>query len=359
MATTTPNYGWTVPTSSDLVKNGATAIETLGDSVDDALWSSGFGQAGKNKIINGDFGIWQRGTSFNSPSATFCADRFSFTVSGGSGTPTVTQQTFTAGTAPVAGYEGTFYPRINTATSATYFDVLQKIENVRTFAGQIVTFSFWAKASATTSAAMIVRQNFGSGGSANVDTIIYPSITTSWQRFTMTVNTLGSMTGKTIGANSYLMAGFFANGAPPSGVTIDTWGWQLEYGSKATPFQLAGGGDPQSELALCQRYYWRANAQANYSNICFGYGATTGIIQTIMNHPVQMRTTPTSIDYLNIAAYDGLTVYGSVTSIGINTATLISSSTNINYASGIVVGKLYSVLSNNTTNSYIGFSAEL
>ena len=34
MSTTTPNFGWTVPTSSDLVKNGATAIETLGDSVD-------------------------------------------------------------------------------------------------------------------------------------------------------------------------------------------------------------------------------------------------------------------------------------------------------------------------------------
>ena len=42
MATTTPNYGWSVPTSSDLVKNGATAIETLGDSVDDSLWNSGF-----------------------------------------------------------------------------------------------------------------------------------------------------------------------------------------------------------------------------------------------------------------------------------------------------------------------------
>lgn len=34
MATTTPNFGWSVPTSTDLVKNGATAIETLGDSVD-------------------------------------------------------------------------------------------------------------------------------------------------------------------------------------------------------------------------------------------------------------------------------------------------------------------------------------
>ena len=37
MATTTPNFGWTVPTSSDLVKNGATAIETLGDSIDASL----------------------------------------------------------------------------------------------------------------------------------------------------------------------------------------------------------------------------------------------------------------------------------------------------------------------------------
>jgi hypothetical protein len=34
MATTTPNYGWVVPTSTDLVKDGATAIETLGDSID-------------------------------------------------------------------------------------------------------------------------------------------------------------------------------------------------------------------------------------------------------------------------------------------------------------------------------------
>jgi hypothetical protein len=37
MATTTPNFGWTVPTSSDLVKNGATAIETLGDAVDASI----------------------------------------------------------------------------------------------------------------------------------------------------------------------------------------------------------------------------------------------------------------------------------------------------------------------------------
>lgn len=34
MATTTPNNGWPVPTSTDLVTNGATAIESLGDAID-------------------------------------------------------------------------------------------------------------------------------------------------------------------------------------------------------------------------------------------------------------------------------------------------------------------------------------
>lgn len=34
MATVTPNFNWPVPTSGDLVKNGATAIESLGDSID-------------------------------------------------------------------------------------------------------------------------------------------------------------------------------------------------------------------------------------------------------------------------------------------------------------------------------------
>jgi hypothetical protein len=39
MATTTPNYGWDVPTSSDYVKLGAVAIETLGDDIDATLFS--------------------------------------------------------------------------------------------------------------------------------------------------------------------------------------------------------------------------------------------------------------------------------------------------------------------------------
>jgi len=37
MATITPAYSWPVPTSSDLVKDGATAIEALGDAIDASM----------------------------------------------------------------------------------------------------------------------------------------------------------------------------------------------------------------------------------------------------------------------------------------------------------------------------------
>jgi hypothetical protein len=47
MATTTPNYGWAVPTSTDLVKDGATAIETLGDAIDASLVNLRGGTAGQ------------------------------------------------------------------------------------------------------------------------------------------------------------------------------------------------------------------------------------------------------------------------------------------------------------------------
>jgi hypothetical protein len=43
MATTTPNYGWPVPTSTDLVKDGATAIEALGDAIDATVFANAAG----------------------------------------------------------------------------------------------------------------------------------------------------------------------------------------------------------------------------------------------------------------------------------------------------------------------------
>jgi len=48
MATTTPNYGWPVPTSTDYVKDGAVAIEALGDAIDATVF--GLGTSALTKI---------------------------------------------------------------------------------------------------------------------------------------------------------------------------------------------------------------------------------------------------------------------------------------------------------------------
>jgi hypothetical protein len=212
----------------------------------------------RNKIINGDFKIWQRGTSFTSPSfADYSADRWknnNYNVA--PTTYSITQQTFTPGTAPVAGYEGQFFYRstITTVGSNTEYDTcFQRIEDVRTLAGQTVTLSFWAKSDSTRTTKATVEQNFGSGGSANASGLSFTdgtfTTTTSWQRFTFSF-TLPSLSGKTIGTNSYLFLGF--RQASASGSVLDIWGVQLEAGSVATPFEVEDYG---TTLAKCQRYY--------------------------------------------------------------------------------------------------------
>ena len=67
MATTTPNYGWPVPTSTDYVKDGATAIEALGDAIDATV----FGLAAGLKLINT--------TTFSAVSSQSVNDVFSAT----------------------------------------------------------------------------------------------------------------------------------------------------------------------------------------------------------------------------------------------------------------------------------------
>jgi len=113
-----PNYGWAEPDNSSLVKNGAQDIRALGDAIDTSLWNVGFGQAGKNKIINGDFGINQRSFTSVTATSTFFYDRWQTAITG-DGTATFTPQTFTPGTAPVSGYEGKNYLRIVTASQTT------------------------------------------------------------------------------------------------------------------------------------------------------------------------------------------------------------------------------------------------
>ena len=265
--------------------------------------------AGKNKIISGDFGIWQRGTSFSASGYT--ADRWNVLPASGQ-TVSVTQQTFTPGTAPVAGYESAYFARISlsgTPSGSYWFN--QKIEDVRTFAGQTITLSFWAKASSATSAlAPYIEQNFGSGGSSFVSATSWSaiSLTTSWQRFTMSA-TLPSVAGKTIGTGSFLDVRPFNGTTSITGNNIDIWGVQVEAGSVATPFTTASN-TLQGELALCQRYYQKSynqatapadNATTSDSNkVLTAYNGSTG--RSFIPFLVAMRTSPTVTLYRTINA---------------------------------------------------------
>ena len=194
---TSPNYAWAEPDNSSLVKNGASDIRTLGDAIDTSVWNVGFGQAGKNKIINGDMGVWQRGTSITLTDNGYGADRYIYQANTGTmGTGTLSRQAFTPGTAPVAGYEGLYFNRYNltaTGTSTSHY-MAQRIENVQTFAGQTATFSFWGKADSARTITSDLQQNFGSGGSSAVITSgTTHAFTTSWQRFTVTFSVVGAL----------------------------------------------------------------------------------------------------------------------------------------------------------------------
>jgi hypothetical protein len=401
---TSPNYGWLEPDNTDLVKNGALAIRTLGNAIDttmatmtpkslvdakgdliaatadntparlavgnngetlvaDSSTSTGLRYtanfaAGKNAIINGDFGIWQRGTSFTPASFTYTADRWVVGYDGAGATRTVSQQTFTPATAPVAGYEGTYFLRYAQSvagTSGTYNQLIQRIEDVRKFAGNTVTISFWAKASSTTTLTDIgFEQYFGSGGSADVQVFDSQSksVTTAWQRFTVTLN-IPSISGKTIGTGSYLK--FVFKLPLNSTFTLDFWGVQVEAGSVATAFQTATG-TIQGELAACQRYYFRYAPGVQYAPVGNGMATslTNGRVQ--IKYPTTMRVVPTSIDYSNLALGDGASAYAiSALSYGyggFDYATVDCTS------SSLIAYRPY-VIFLNTTAGYLGFGAEL
>jgi hypothetical protein len=357
---TSPNYAWAEPDNSSLVKNGAADIRTLGDAIDTSVWNIGFGQAGKNKVINGDFGIWQRGTSGFGAGGVPNADRFFFYGDGTGVTRAITQQTFTPATAPVAGYESQYFFRYNQSVAGTGGALNRfytKIEDVRTFATNPVTLSFWAKADAARTVTAAVTQNFGSGGSGSVQTSLTgsASVTTSWTRFTFT-GTVPSISGKTVGTSSYLEIDI---DFPVNVIeTIDIWGVQLEYGLKATPFETATG-TIQGELAACQRYYYRSTALTGFQTMGSGHAtaATTGIMYSPM--PVTMRVLPTSVDFSALRLTDTYAWDSAVTALTINST--FNSNTmgvvNCTVASGATAGKFTSLQSNGS--GYLGFSAEL
>jgi hypothetical protein len=268
--------------------------------------------AGKNRIINGDFRFNQRGFTSNSTDNTYNFDRWVQANGGSTGTLTITPQTFTPGTAPVSGYEAINYVQCVTAAGAstnTFALYNQYIEDTRTFAGQTVTLSFWAKAtSGTPKIATEIGQNFGSGGSPSA--AVYTAggsvtLSTSWARYSTTIS-VPSVAGKTFGTTantSYLAATLWLSSGSTfntrsssiglQNATFQIWGVQLEAGSTATAFQTATG-TIQGELAACQRYYqFIGGTAAGFPIVGGNASAASQEYRWPIPFVVQMRVAPT------------------------------------------------------------------
>jgi hypothetical protein len=315
-------------------------------------WQGDF-NTGKNKIINGDFSIWQRGTSFTTGS--YSADRWLVETDS---TFTISRQAFTLGSAPVAGYEASSFLRLAKNAGGSYVILAQRIEDVRSFANQTVTVSFWAKADSNVTGSFFINQVFGTGGSANQNYGYSPgwAITTNWQRFTYTF-TVPSIATYTIGTGSFVQFQF-ARVLDALSHTIDIWGVQVESGSVATPF-TTNTANPQAELAACQRYYYRhAVGSMQPVSLAFYWSATQ--LQTTIPFPVTMRAAPT-LDATSGASY--YRIGRNSTSQDINGFALSIASQNAadiynnGQASGTAgwAGTLYTI----NASSYIGFAAEL
>jgi hypothetical protein len=327
--------------------------------------------AGKNKIINGDFFVNQRAfTSTTAAGYTF--DRWRHGAAGG--TVTTTAQTFTAGTAPVAGYEGkNFIQQATTGQSAAgdYSFIGQGIEGVRTFAGQTVTVSFWAKAATgTPKVGVTLRQVFGTGGSTTVSTAdAGQAITTSWARYSSTI-TLPSISGKTIAGGDDLLdllintstgSTLAALGWSNIGIqnsTIAVWGLQVEAGSSATSFTTASGSIG-GELALCQRYYQRYGNGIIYEPLGSGYNISTTTMSAMISYEVRMRTTPTVTGQATGYAVYFLGGVSTTTAIALDRIGADKVMLIATVASGLTAGQGSQLLVNGVGGGFIELSAEL
>jgi len=324
----------------------------------------GLAAPGRNKLINGNFDLWQRGTSLAAAAGYYyLADRWQSISVGTTIAPS--QQAFTLGQTAVPGEPRYFHRSVvaSVAAAGNYALLIQRIEGVRTLAGQQGVLSFWAKADASKNISVEMVQNFGTGGSPSATVngigVTTCALTANWQQFKVPV-TLPSIAANQIGTNGDDSLGMFfwfdagssfnalTNSLGQQSGTFDIARVQFEPGAVATPFEVRPLG---TELALAQRYC------VVYGPSTFvGTGVVMGNTQAYITFgtPVPMRATPT------VSNSGTVSLYTAATSISVTSFSTVYGnlpvSASVNVASGMTAGQAASLFTNANT---ITLNAEL
>jgi hypothetical protein len=315
--------------------------------------------AGKNFVANGGFDVWQRGTSFTGiTNDKYYADQW-ILITDGIGNINISRQDIAS-----SGIGVQYAMRMEkTSGNSNRVVAINMTEGALNCVGKRVTFSFYLrKGSGLTSDAFYTcttRANkYGTSYDGQSGTISNSSLSSS--AFTRFSYSFDVTTTTSTNNAQYFEIEFNFIQAGGANVYLDIAAVQIEISPSVTQFSRAGG-TIQGELALCQRYYWRFISDTIYQ--AFGYALwepSSGIALGFIDHPVIMRTVPTSIDVLGpLMLYDG------AGAIAINSITIGSFSSrkrsriNITPASTPTTYRPYEILSNGQTAPYIGFSAEL
>ena len=449
MANTT-NFNWETPDDTDLVKDGAAAIRTLGSSIDTSFvdlkggttgqvlskasntdldyswvttddanaiqnaivdakgdliaasaadtparlavgangtvltadsgettglkWATPSVGVNKNYLINGGFGIAQRGTSFtasNNNDDAYTLDRW-YILSDTNDVIDVTQDTTTVPT------NGQFAIALDVETVNKKFGIATIIENkdVIGLVGNTVTFSFKAKVSSTTKLDNVKAAIVAWSGTADSVT---SDIISAWGAEGTNPTLIANATYENSPANLSLTTSYATYSISAavdtasaknlilfiwSDVTDTTLGdflyiaeAKLELGSSATAFQYAGG-TLAGELAACQRYAVKIGGNANYNEIgCGNFNSGGTVARAIINLPVEMRTAPASITSASLRAHDTSSGF-TMSSVALDTA----SSKTVAFISGTVSGATafrFCFIDGDTGAGYVILSAEL
>lgn len=323
---------------------------------------------GKNLIINGDFSIWQRGTS--QTSVGYGSDDRWFNNNNIS-TKVHNQGTFTLGQSDVPTNPEFYSSTVVTSGVDVNSFVLKihRVENVTTGSGDTVTLSFWAKADAVKDIATEFSQEFGTGGSPSAKVsgvgVTTHTLSTDWQKFTVTT-TLPSVSGKTIGTNGNdsLELNFWfeagsnldsrTNSLGNQSGTFDIANVQLEFGDTATEFEYV---HPVDQLARCQRYFERLGANTAFTTLGSGYADTATRFDAYCKYVTKRDVPAVSISSATglSVAKAGAAVTSTATAVfNIAPATCLLSLTT----AGLVIGEAGCIITASSSD-YIDIDAEL
>jgi hypothetical protein len=322
--------------------------------------------AGKNGIINGGFDIWQRGTTGTAQSGTagqgYNADRWQ-NYSGSNAITVSRQATGDSTNLPNIQYCGRIQ-RNSGQTSLNAINLVQNFESSNSipFAGKTVVLSFYARKGANfSSTSNLLGATLWSGTGSDQSILAgytgqaavisqNSTLTSTWQRFTYSA-TVGA-TATQLG----LVINYTPTGTASTNDYFEITGVQLEFGATATTFSRAGG-TIQGELAACQRYYWRNSTTSGTYGL--GVATSTTASRYVINFPVSMRVSPTSLEYgTGVNATDMATYNYAFTALTLNSPTLVCTRLDGTVSSGQTAFRPQAIFGTGGTD-YIGFNAEL